>query len=74
MVRLIENDGYNIKYFIAICHDSRNCTARGIFSDGAGSFIAEWQIISGTSQRTVLTYEGDITNLFMQHIYPPVYD
>jgi len=61
-------------YFVAVCHDADNCTARGLFSDAAGSFVAEWQIQSGAAQRTVLTYEDDIVNLFIQHIHPPVYD
>ena len=61
-------------YFVARCYDSNNCIARGLFSDGAGSFIAEWQIRSGVSQRTVLTSQVDLIRAFIQDMHPPVHD
>jgi hypothetical protein len=35
---------------------------RGFFSDGAGSYVAEWEIISGVSVRTILTSDETIYN------------
>jgi len=63
-----------VDYFVASCYDASNCIARGLFSDGAGAFIAEWQIRSGISQRTVITNQSDLINTFIQDMHPPVYD
>jgi len=49
-----------IKYFDAHCYDDTNCTIRGIFSDAAGSFVAEWKIINGKPVRTIITDSNDI--------------
>jgi hypothetical protein len=35
-------------------------TVRGFFSDGAGSYVAEWRIIDGGSVRTILTNDETI--------------
>ncbi|HXA47603.1 MAG TPA: hypothetical protein VNW52_08235, partial [Burkholderiaceae bacterium] len=48
-----------LEYFKVICVNNRNCTARGNFSDGAGSFVAEWQIRAGISGRTIITDSED---------------
>jgi len=63
-----------IKYFDAHCYNSENCTIRGIFSDAAGSFVAEWKVINGKAIRTVITNSGDIVNNFIKDISPPVYE
>jgi len=63
-----------IRYFGGKCSDTKNCRFRGSFSDAAGSFVAEWQIVNGLSSRTVLTDSDDIGELFMQHIDPPEYN
>jgi len=63
-----------IRYFGGKCSDTKNCQFRGLFSDAAGSFVAEWQIIDGIPIRTVLTGSDDIVDLFMKHIDPPEYD
>jgi len=63
-----------IKYFGAHCYDNKNCTIRGIFSDAAGSFVAEWKIINGKSFRTIITDSNDILGMFKNNISPPVFD
>jgi hypothetical protein len=63
-----------VRYFGGKCSDTKNCRFRGLFSDGAGSFVAEWQIVNGVPIRTVLSDSNDIVNLFMQHIDPPEFD
>lgn len=61
----------SIRYFGGKCSNQKNCQFRGIFSDGAGSFVAEWKIVDGVSVRTVLTNSVDVIHLFMDHIDPP---
>ena len=63
-----------VRYFGGKCSDAKNCQFRGLFSDAAGTFVAEWQIVNGLSNRTVLTDSNDIVNLFMQHIDPPEFE
>jgi len=63
-----------IEYFSVVCTDSESCDARGTFSDGAGSFVGEWQIRFGVVQRTVLSNQKDIVNLFLNSSAPPTYD
>jgi hypothetical protein len=63
-----------MRYFGGSCRDALNCILRGLFSDAAGSYIAEWQIIDGTAVRTALTDSGDIVGQLINHIDPPVYE
>ncbi|MEJ2610144.1 MAG: hypothetical protein P8179_08655 [Candidatus Thiodiazotropha sp.] len=63
-----------IKYLGAHCYDEKSCALRGIFSDAAGSFVAEWLIVNGISTRTILTSSNDIVNLFIKNIEPPYYE
>lgn len=63
-----------IRFFGGKCSDINNCQIRGLFSDAAGSFVAEWRIVNGQQVRTVLTDSDDIVNLFMEHIDPPEFD
>ena len=60
-----------IRYFGGECFDVRNCRFRGIFSDAAGTFVAEWMVVDGVSVRTVLTNSSDVESLFLRHIDPP---
>ena len=60
-----------IRYFGGRCFDSENCQVRGIFSDAAGSFVAEWRVVNGVPVRTVLSDSDDIMDLFMKDIDPP---
>jgi hypothetical protein len=64
----------SIRYFGGQCIDNKNCQFRGLFSDGASSFCAEWVVAGGISKRTVLTGSSDVMDLFMKHIDPPVYE
>jgi hypothetical protein len=63
-----------VRYFGGSCSDPMNCTLRGLFSDAAGSYVAEWQIANGISARTILTWSGDIVSEFITNIDPPEYD
>ena len=71
--RPLEQEGV-IRYFGGKCFDKENCQLRGVFSDGAGSFVAEWRIVNGHAARTVLTTSSDVVNLFKQHIDPPSFE
>jgi hypothetical protein len=63
-----------VRYFGGKCNDSRNCAFRGLFSDAAGAFVAEWRIVDGRAFRTVITYSNDVTSLFIKNIDPPEYE
>lgn len=63
-----------IRYFGGKCFDVMNCKFRGLFSDAAGSFVAEWMIVNGTPIRTVLTDSNDVVDLFIRHIDPPEFE
>jgi hypothetical protein len=63
-----------VRYFGGRCEDALNCTLRGLFSDAGGAYVAEWQIVNGVSQRTILTWSDDVVVDFMKHIDPPKYD
>ena len=63
-----------IQYFAGVCNHDNWCTLRGLFSDSAGSFVAEWQLRDGVVQRTIITYSDDVVHLFMKNITPPIYD
>ncbi|MCL2860756.1 MAG: hypothetical protein FWF46_09545, partial [Oscillospiraceae bacterium] len=71
--RPLERKGV-VRYFGGQCSDTKNCQFRGLFSDGAGTFVAEWKIIDGVSIRTVLTNSDDVVNLFFKYIDPPEYN
>jgi hypothetical protein len=60
-----------IRYFGGSCSGVGVCQFRGIFSDGVGSFVAEWQIVDGLSFRTILSDSNDVVNLFIHNIDPP---
>lgn len=60
-----------IRYFGGSCADPKNCQFRGLFGDGAASFVAEWRVVDGLSVRTVLTDSDDVVALFRRQIDPP---
>jgi len=62
-----------VKYFDGVCQTKNWCTFRGLFSDGAGSFVAEWQIRQGIPERTIITTSSDVVHLFIKSISPSVY-
>lgn len=63
-----------IRYFGGGCADPKSCGFRGIFSDGAGTYVAEWRVVNGVSVRTVLTDSNDVVSLFMTQIDPPDFE
>ena len=62
------------RYFGGKCFDKKNCQFRGLFSDAAGAFVAEWRIVDAVAIRTVLTLSDDVAHLFGENIDPPEYD
>jgi|GEM_PF-977045 len=63
-----------VKYLEVHCYDENNCTLRGMFSDGAGIYVAEWLIINGVTLRTVISSSEDTVKLFFKNIEPPYYE
>ena len=63
-----------VRYFGGKCFDKKHCQFRGLFSDAAGAFVAEWRIVDAVAIRTVLTFSDDVVNLFVKNIDPPEYD
>lgn len=63
-----------VRYFGGKCFDKKNCHFRGVFSDAAGSFVAEWLIVDELVMRTVLTSSSDVVSLFIKNIDPPEFD
>jgi hypothetical protein len=56
------------RYFGGGCYDEDNCLFRGLFSDGAGTFVAEWRVRNGVSERTILTRSTDVMNVVRNNI------
>jgi hypothetical protein len=56
------------RYFGGRCVPEGNCVFRGVFSDGAGTFVAEWVVFNGASRRTVLTSADDVVSQIMRNI------
>jgi hypothetical protein len=71
--RPLERKGV-VRYFGGKCFDQKNCQFRGLFSDGAGSFVAEWRVVDGLPVRTVLSSSDDIVHLFTKDIDPPEFN
>lgn len=71
--RPLEHKG-KIRYFGGKCSDEKNCQFRGIFSDAAGTFVAEWRVVNELPVRTILTDSKDVVNLFEKDIDPPEFD
>jgi hypothetical protein len=63
-----------IRYFGGRCTDAHNCRFRGLFSDAAGAFVAEWLVLNDRAVRTVLTDSNDVVHLFMTNIDPPEFE
>ena len=63
-----------VRYFGGKCFDKKHCQFRGLFSDAAGSFVAEWWIVDAVAIRTVLTGSRDVVRLFGENIEPLEYD
>jgi hypothetical protein len=61
----------NIRYFGGHCHDENLCVVGGLFADGGATFVAEWKVVDGIPERTVITESDDAVELFMVNIDPP---
>lgn len=59
--------------FNGFCEDSQTCAFRAIFGDAGGSYCAEWHIIDGRVERTVLSDTSDLCAFFRKHLVPPRY-
>lgn len=63
------------RYFGGTCFDyAPYCQFRGLFSDAAGSFVAEWQVRGDVSVRTILTNQVDVVNFISDNIDPPEFE
>ena len=58
----------SFRYFGGRCTAPELCLFRGVFSDGAGTFVAEWLVVAGASQRTVLTSSDDVVSQIMRNV------
>ena len=63
-----------VKHLAANCYGPMNCIVRGVFSEAAAAYAAEWAIVDGHAARTMLTGSKDIVDLFMKHIDPPGFE
>lgn len=61
-------NGSTVRYFGGHCVVDTSCVFRGAFSDGAGTFVAEWVVHDGVSQRTVLSNSRDVVGQVMRNI------
>lgn len=58
----------------AQCFDASNCIVRGVFSEPAGAYAAEWAVVDGRTSRTLLTGSRDVVDLFRKHIGAPLFE
>lgn len=59
-------EGKPVTYFVGACPSKELCIFRGLFSDGAGSFVAEWKVFQGATTRTVISSDEELISLFMK--------
>jgi hypothetical protein len=62
------------RFFGGSCQDEKNCVFRAVFGDAANAMAAEWIVMDGVVQRTVLTGDTDLIEFFQTNIDPPVYE
>ena len=58
----------NFRYFGGGCATEDYCVFRGLFSDAAGTFVAEWVVMNGVSARTILSNSSDIKGRITSNI------
>jgi len=63
---LTKYEGKPITYFVGACPSKDLCAFRGLFSDGAGTFVAEWKVFQGATTRTVISSDEELISLFMK--------
>jgi hypothetical protein len=54
------------KQFVRLTKVGYSLTIQAVFSDGAGSYLAEWKISNGSAQRTKLTSDDALVTGFFQ--------
>ncbi len=59
-------EGKPVTYFVGACPSKEVCVFRGLFSDGAGTFVAEWKVFQGATTRTVISSDEELISLFMK--------
>ena len=64
--REIENEGH--KYLSVKQIEKDTYSVKGIFSDGAGTFVAEWKITNNKSQRILISADESLMYPFMEKI------
>jgi len=57
-------EGKPVTYFVGACRSKDLCYFRGLFSDGAGTFVAEWKVFQGATTRTVISSDEEFISLF----------
>ena len=62
------------QFLAAACYDQANCVVRGLFSEGAHAYVAEWAIVDGKASRTMLTGSNDVVELFDRKLAPPAFE
>ncbi len=65
---LTMHEGKLVRYFGGSCLDKDICVFRGLFSDGAGTFVAEWRVFQGATTRTVITSDEEIVFPFTDNL------
>jgi len=64
----------SVRYFGGFCYDENTCVVRGLFADGAASYVAEWAIVDGVPERRIITESSDVVHLFIKNIDPPRFE
>ena len=64
----------DVRFFGGSCQDAKNCAFRAVLGDAANATAAEWIVIDGIVQRTVLSGASDIVQFFEKNIDPPTYE
>jgi len=63
---LAKHEGKPVTYFVGACPSKERCYFRGLFSDGAGTFVVEWKVFQGATTRTVISDDEELISIFME--------
>jgi hypothetical protein len=55
------------KQFVRLTKVGDRLTIRAVFSDGAGSYLTEWQIVGNVAKRTLLTADDELVTGFFSN-------
>lgn len=59
--------------FTGFCYDAQQCWFRGRFTYAGKTVVAEWSVIDGVPERTILSAQPDLVRLFRTDLMPPRY-